>query len=208
MGLSRPTAVDVTGGGIRTIVPPFPLLHGENVTCAHKVIYVFPLYCIIQTSRKLCGSRTKHTHSGVSHHPVVAFPLSVLAPSYEIAFGSLLRCLLAKPKVQELYPGSEQWRSIVEGLANQCAICVTRHIRTDKSFHFMLCRISSKKRRRYLLSDRADAFCFYECPTATINWECVTETCIVHAVWFIRDGFIRDAFRRLLELLEILRDEV
>ena len=31
---------------------------------------------------------------------------------------------------------------------------------------------------------------------------------IVHAVWFIRDGFIRDAFQRLLDLLEILRDEV
>ena len=30
----------------------------------------------------------------------------------------------------------------------------------------------------------------------------------LHAVWFIRDGFIRDAFRRLLDLLEILRDEV
>ena len=30
----------------------------------------------------------------------------------------------------------------------------------------------------------------------------------LHAVWFIRDGFIRDAFQRLLDLLEILRDEV
>ena len=30
----------------------------------------------------------------------------------------------------------------------------------------------------------------------------------IHAVWFIRDGFIRDAFQRLLDLLEILRDEV
>ena len=31
---------------------------------------------------------------------------------------------------------------------------------------------------------------------------------LIHAVWFIRDGFIRDAFQRLLDLLEILRDEV
>ena len=30
----------------------------------------------------------------------------------------------------------------------------------------------------------------------------------IHTVWFIRDGFIRDAFQRLLDLLEILRDEV
>ena len=30
----------------------------------------------------------------------------------------------------------------------------------------------------------------------------------IHAVWFIRDGFISDAFQRLLDLLEILRDEV
>ena len=30
----------------------------------------------------------------------------------------------------------------------------------------------------------------------------------LHAVWFIRDGFIRDAFQRLLDLLEKLRDEV
>ena len=33
-------------------------------------------------------------------------------------------------------------------------------------------------------------------------------TLLLHAVWFIRDGFIRDAFQRLLDLLEILRDEV
>ena len=32
--------------------------------------------------------------------------------------------------------------------------------------------------------------------------------CSIHTVWFIRDGFIRDAFQRLLDLLEILRDEV
>ena len=31
---------------------------------------------------------------------------------------------------------------------------------------------------------------------------------LIHAVWFIRDGSIRDAFQRLLDLLEILRDEV
>ena len=30
----------------------------------------------------------------------------------------------------------------------------------------------------------------------------------IHAVWFIRDGFIRDAFQRLLDFLEMLRDEV